>query len=203
MEEGARATAVHQDPYRIVNPAQDNSAYERQLQQIEQERQSNIQNSTSDAVLNNALKNQRDAQLYERENAIVTGINQNNINRQYRLAENATAQNKIDTDIENDWRLRKAASESAIGQLEGQRNLLTGKNISNLMMWIKRGIVKDNEKLDAASAFALSQKQLKEKKQFFINNFPKYYEEYNALPENEKLKYTDVSDYIQIKYPND
>ena len=70
-------------------------------------------------------------------------------------------------------------------------------------MWIKRGIAKDNEKLDTAGAFALSQKQLKQKNQFFIINFPQYYEEYNALPESEKLKYTDISDYIQIKYPAD
>jgi hypothetical protein len=108
----------------------------------------------------------------------------------------------LDTNATNDWLGSKAAAKSAIQQIEGQRQLLNGKNISNLLMWIKHGIAKDNEKLATAGAFALSQKQLKEKNNFFIVNFPELYEEYNALPESEKLKYTDVSEYIQIKYPD-
>lgn len=203
LQRGAQETIIHKQSPTVINPALDNSAYERQLQNIRNERMSNVQDSTSDVVLNNALKNQRDAQLYERESALVSGINQNNVAYQNKLAENATLQNQWDTNVANDWLASKAAGNSAIQQIEGQRQLLNGKNISNLLMWVKRGIAKDNEKLDTAGAFALSQKQLKQKNQFFIINFPQYYEEYNALPESEKLKYTDISDYIQIKYPAD
>lgn len=203
LQKGAQETIIHKQAPTIVNPTLDNSAYERQLQAIRNERMSNVQDSTSDVVLNNALKNQRDAQLYERENAIVNGINQNNTAYQAKLAENATLQNQLDTNVANDWLGSKAAANSAIQQIEGQRQLLNGKNISNLLMWIKHGVSKDVEKLDTAGAFALSQKQLKEKNQFFIVNFPERYEEYNLLPESEKLKYTDVSDYIQTKYPTE
>jgi hypothetical protein len=40
------------------------------LQAIREERMANSMNPTSDIVVNNALKNQRDAQLYQRENSI-------------------------------------------------------------------------------------------------------------------------------------
>jgi hypothetical protein len=102
LQKGAEETILHKLSPDVVDPALDNSAYERQMQAIRNERMANTQNGTSDAVLNDALKNQRDAQLYERENAIITGINQNNAAYQAKLAENATIQNQLDTNATND-----------------------------------------------------------------------------------------------------
>lgn len=201
MREGANATIIHKQSPRIVNAALDNSAYERQLQNIREERMSNPINSTSDQVLNNALKNQRDAQLYERENAVMTGINQNTANYNAQLAENMTRQNITDAEVENDYLTSVGAAKSAIGQIKAQENFLRGKNLSNLLTYGKYAINKDVEKLNTAGEFALSQSQLNEKKQFFIRNFSDLYSEYNGLPSDEKLKYQDLADYIQIKYP--
>lgn len=203
LRRGAEATEVHKQPYQVVTAPTDNSAYERQLQNIRNERMSNEQASTSDTVLNDALKNQKDAKLYERENTVMSSINQNNAVGQARDAEARTIQNQIDSTVANDWLASKAASNSAAEQIEGQRQLLRGKNISNLLMWIKRGIASDKEKLDTAGEFALSQAQLKAKHDFFVTNFPDAYTEYNTLPPEEKLKYTDIADFIQIKYPQD
>jgi hypothetical protein len=63
---------------------------------------SNEQNGTADPILNNALKNQKDAKLYENENAVMVGLNQNNAAYQGRLAENETIQNQVDTGVANE-----------------------------------------------------------------------------------------------------
>ena len=199
QREGAQP--VYKQAPRIVTAPLDNSTYERQLQNIQQERMAIDKNPTNDVVLNNTLENQKDAQLYEKENAIMSGINQNTVTHGVQYAENQTRQNALDTETANEGIVSEASAKAARAQLNGQEALLAGKNISNAITYGKYITNQDIEKLDTAGKAALSRAQLYEKNQFFVKNYPDLYKEFNSLSPSEKLKYTDIADYIQINYP--
>ena len=186
----------------LQTPVLDNSAYERQLQQVQEERMQNGPNPTSDVVLNNALKNQRDAQLYQRENSIMTGINQNIAAHNATATEiaNQNAQNEIT--VANHNSDSHAAAEAAKEQITAQENLLAGKSIDNYLYEMEYGISKDQELLRNASTWKLAKEHERQLNSFYAANASEAVSAYNALSPDQKLQYTGVRDYLERMDPN-
>lgn len=110
------AGRVDKQAVRLNAPRIDNPSLDRALQQIQSERMIGIKPVTSDLVMNNALQNQREAQLYNRERDIVgqrSAFDWDAKNRVLEI-ENQNRANEIETT--NDNAMRRAAINSAIKQ---------------------------------------------------------------------------------------
>ena len=181
----------------------DNPALDRQLQQIQSERMLGVKPVTSDVVTNNAIQNQREAQLYDRERDIVNQRSQFDWNAQKENTgiENQNIINAVQTANSN--RARTASINSALKQQDMEHTLRRGQSWENLGLEIQNNIKKD---LDYVNSYNRSQYAEELQKQYdteFDSKFKGARAQYNNLSATEAAKYTDLEDYVRTTRPDE
>lgn len=188
----------------ILNaPRNDNPTLDRALQQVQLERMAGIKPVTSDVIANNALWNQREDQLWNRERDIIGQRSAFDWDVKNRILEieNQNLANQIET--ANDNAMRRAAINSAIKQQAMELTQRRGQSWENLGLEIQNNLQKDrNVMLNYNKAQYAKQLQ-----SGYDNKFDEYFPgaraEYNALPVEEAAKYTDLEDYVRRTRQND
>lgn len=182
----------------ILNaPRNDNPTLDRALQQVQLERMAGIKPVTSDVIANNALWNQREGQLWNRERDIIGQRSAFDWDVKNRILEieNQNLANQIET--ANDNAMRRAAINSAIKQQAMELTQRRGQSWENLGLEIQNNLQKDrNVMLNYNRAQYAKQLQ-----SGYDNKFDQYFPgaraAYNALPAEEAAKYTDLEDYVR------
>ena len=188
----------------ILNaPRNDNPTLDRALQQVQLERMAGVKPVTSDVVANNALWNQREGQLWNRERDIIGQRSAFDWDVKNRILEieNQNLANQIAT--ANDNAMRRAAVNSAIKQQAMELTQRRGQSWENLGLEIQNNLQKDrNVMLNYNRAQYAKQLQ-----SGYDNKFDQYFPgaraAYNALPVEEAAKYTDLEDYVRRTRQND
>lgn len=188
----------------ILNaPRNDNPTLDRALQQVQLERMAGVKPVTSDVIANNALWNQREGQLWNRERDIIGQRSAFDWDVKNRILEieNQNLANQIET--ANDNAMRRAAINSAIKQQAMELTQRRGQSWENLGLEIQNNLQKDrNVMLNYNRAQYAKQLQ-----SGYDNKFDQYFPgaraEYNALPVEEAAKYTDLEDYVRRTRQND
>ena len=188
----------------ILNaPRNDNPTLDRALQQVQLERMAGVKPVTSDVVANNALWNQREGQLWNRERDIIGQRSAFDWDVKNRILEieNQNLANQIET--ANDNAMRRAAINSAIKQQAMELTQRRGQSWENLGLEIQNNLQKDrNVMLNYNRAQYAKQLQ-----SGYDNKFDQYFPgaraAYNALPVEEAAKYTDLEDYVRRTRQND
>lgn len=188
----------------ILNaPRNDNPTLDRALQQVQLERMAGVKPVTSDVVANNALWNQREGQLWNREHDILGQRSAFDWDIKNRILEieNQNLANQIET--ANDNAMRRAAVNSAIKQQAMELTQRRGQSWENLGLEIQNNLQKDrNVMLNYNRAQYAKQLQ-----SGYDNKFDQYFPgaraAYNALPVEEAAKYTDLEDYVRRTRQND
>ena len=188
---------------RYVYPTLDLSAEERQKLMLQEQRASNNPSFTSDPTALMAYKNQRNAQIDNSLNSVFSEESQKTDTYNQRVNEITNQQLQLDAQYANHNSDSIAASNAAQELHKAEGDLLKGQNFRNFMTYIKYLANKDVEKLDTASEYGLSQWYDDQKTQLFNREVPNIVTEYNALTPQEKLNYSDLSEYIQTKYPTE
>lgn len=182
----------------ILNaPRNDNPTLDRALQQVQLERMAGVKPVTSDVIANNALWNQREGQLWNRERDIIGQRSAFDWDVKNRILEieNQNLANQIAT--ANDNAMRRAAINSAIKQQAMELTQRRGQSWENLGLEIQNNLQKDrNVMLNYNRAQYAKQLQ-----NGYDNKFDEYFPgaraAYNALPVEEAAKYTDLEDYVR------
>lgn len=182
-------------------PRQDSPALDRQLQQVRLERMAGIKPVTSDLIANNALWNQRESQLYNRENDIVGKQSQ----FQWDAAKeglnimNQNLANQVATANEN--RAKTAAINSAIKQQAMELTQRRGQSWENLGLEIQNNLKKDK---DVMLNYGKAQEQARLQKEYdrTIDQIfgTQARTDYMSLSADEAANYTDYDDYLNKKY---
>ena len=153
--------------------------------------------STSDLVANNALWNQREDQLWNREQDIIGQQSQFGWNAQREAMNimNQNLANQIET--ANDNAMRRAAVNSAIKQQAMELTQRRGQSWENLGLEIENNLKKD---LDIMTDYRKSQEKSRLQK-VYDNNIDSIFgaearNKYRSLSADEAAKYTDFEDYL-------
>ena len=186
----------------LVHPILDLSAEERQKQMLQEQRAENNPSFTSDATALMAYKNQRNAQIDNSLNTVFASESQKADTYNQRDNEIQNQQLQLDAQYANHTSDSIAASMAAQELHRAEGDLLRGQNFRNFMTYIKYLNNKDVEKLNSASELGLNQWYDDQKEQLFNRIVPEIVTEYNSLTPEQKLNYTDLSEYIQTKYPS-
>ena len=186
----------------LVHPILDLSAEERQKQMLQEQRAENNPSFTSDATALMAYKNQRNAQIDNYLNTVFASESQKADTYNQRDNEIQNQQLQLDAQYANHTSDSIAASMAAQELHRAEGDLLRGQNFRNFMTYIKYLNNKDVEKLNSASELGLNQWYDDQKEQLFNRIVPEIVTEYNSLTPEQKLNYTDLSEYIQTKYPS-
>ena len=188
----------------ILNaPRNDNPTLDRALQQVQLERIAGIKPVTSDVIANNALWNQREGQLWNRERDIIGQRSAFDWDIKNRILEIENQNLANQTETANDNAMRRAAINSAIKQQAMELTQRRGQSWENLGLEIQNNLQKDrNVMLNYNRAQYAKQLQ-----SGYDNKFDEYFPgaraEYNALPVEEAAKYTDLEDYVRRTRQND
>lgn len=184
-------------------PRQDSPALDRQLQQIRLERMAGIKPVTSDLIANNALWNQRESQLYDRENDIVGKQSQ----FQWDAAKeglnimNQNLANQVATANEN--RAKTAAINSAIKQQAMELTQRRGQSWENLGLEIQNNLQKDKNTILNYGKIKEQARLQKEYDRIIDQIFgTQARTDYMSLSADEAANYTDYDDYLNKKYNN-
>ncbi len=197
------AARFHELPVRLHAPRIDNPALDRALQQIQSERMQGMKPVTSDLIANNALLNQREGQLWDREQSIIGQRSQSDWEAKKEVLNvmNQNQMNEISTANSN--RARDASINSALYNPELQYIQRRGQSIENLGLEIQNNIKRDrNIILDYRRQLEL------QRQTDILNNkldqlFPNARRAYALLSEDEKLNYTDYTDFLRKTYPDE
>lgn len=195
------AGRFNEQPAVLNTPRNDNPALDRALQQIQSERMAGVKPVTSDLIANNAILNQREAQLWDREQNIIGQRSQADWEAK-KQALNIMNQNIVNqTTTANSNRARNAAINSALYNPELEFIQRRGQSIENLGLEIQNNIKQDR------NIMLNHQRDLElQKETNILNNkldamFPGARKEYDLLSDDEKLNYTDYADFLRKKYP--
>ncbi len=195
------AARFNELPVQLNTPRNDNPALDRALQQVRSERMAGIKPVTSDVIANNAIANQREAQLYDREQNITTQRSQADWEAKKEALNimNQNIANQISTANQN--RARNASIDSALYNPELEYLQRKGQSIENLGLEIQNNIKQDRNVILNYE----KQKEIERQSDIFNRKldtlFPGARAEYNGLGVDEKAKYVDFEDYIRRKYP--
>jgi hypothetical protein len=181
----------------------DNPVIDRALRQINEERSFGVKPTTSNQIANAAIKMQRDAQLYDRENNLIANaadayqqralenlnISNQNISNATQIANQNTARrasiNSMMYNPDLEYLLRRDASNQA-ATLEMQRNIRNDRAI--MTSYMKRQ----------------QQQQLTDKYNSYIDDlFPGARAQYEDLSAEDSAKYYDFEDYLKRTRPDD
>ena len=194
------AARFNESPVVLNTPRNDNPALDRALQQVQSERMAGVKPVTSDVIANNAIQNQREAQLYDREQDLVYQRSKADWEAKKEALNimNQNIANQITTTNQN--RARNASINSALYNPELEYIQRRGQSIENLGLEIQNNIKQDrNTMLNYAK-----QKEVERQTEILNRNldsiFPGARAEYNALPFSEKSKYADLEEYLRTKY---
>lgn len=195
------AGRFNEQPVVLNTPRNDNPALDRALQQIQSERMAGVKPVTSDLIANNAILNQREAQLWDREQNIIGQRSQADWEAK-KEALNIMNQNIVNqTTTANSNRARNAAINSALYNPELEFIQRRGQSIENLGLEIQNNIKQDR------NVILNHQRDLElQKETNILNNkldamFPGGRRAYDLLSDDEKLNYTDYADFLRKKYP--
>ena len=195
------AGRFNEQPVILNTPRNDNPALDRALQQIQSERMAGVKPVTSDLIANNAILNQREAQLWDREQNIIGQRSQADWEAK-KEALNIMNQNIVNqTTTANSNRARNAAINSALYNPELEFIQRRGQSIENLGLEIQNNIKQDR------NVILNHQRDLElQKETNILNNkldamFPGGRRAYDLLSDDEKLNYTDYADFLRKKYP--
>ena len=191
------AGRVDKLPTVLNTPRQDSPALDRQLQQVHLERMAGIKPITSDVVANQALWNQREGQLWNREQDVIGQQSQFGWNAQREAMNimNQNLANQIET--ANDNAMRRAAVNSAIKQQAMELTQRRGQSWENLGLEVENNLKKD---LDVMTNYRKSQEASRLQK-IYDNNIDSIFgaearNKYRGLSADEAAKYTDYDDYL-------
>lgn len=194
------AARFNESPVVLNTPRNDNPALDRALQQVQSERMAGVKPVASDVIANNAIQNQREAQLYDREQNLVYQRSKADWEAKKEALNimNQNIANQITTTNQN--RARNASINSALYNPELEYIQRRGQSIENLGLEIQNNIKQDrNTMLNYAK-----QKEVERQTEILNRNldsiFPGARAEYNALPFSEKSKYADLEEYLRTKY---
>lgn len=195
------AGRFNEQPAVLNTPRNDNPALDRALQQIQSERMAGVKPVTSDLIANNAILNQREAQLWDREQNVIRQRSQADWEAK-KEALNIMNQNIVNqTTTANSNRARNAAINSALYNPELEFIQRRGQSIENLGLEIQNNIKQDR------NVILNHQRDLElQKETNILNNrldamFPGGRKAYDLLSDDEKLNYTDYADFLRKKYP--
>lgn len=191
------AGRVDKLPVTLNAPRTDSPALDRQLQQVHLERMAGIKPATSDVIANNAIANQREAQLYNRENDIIGQQSQFGWNAQRELTNimNQNLANQIET--ANDNAMRRAAIDSAIKEQAMALTQRRGQSWENLGLEIQNNLKKDRDiMLDYNRS-----KEAARLQNVYDENIDSLFgaearTKYRGLSADDAAKYTDFDDYL-------
>ena len=184
-------------------PRQDSPALDRQLQQIRSERMAGIKPVTSDLIANNALQNERESKLYDRENDVIGKQSQFEWNAAKEALDvmNHNIANQVA--VANSNRARTAAINSAIKQQDMELTQRRAQSWENLGLEIQNNLKKDK---DVILNYNKTQEQIRLQKEYdkTLDNIfgAKARNDYNSLGATEAANYTDYEDYLSQKYPD-
>ena len=191
------AGRVDKLPTVLNTPRQDSPALDRQLQQVHLERMAGIKPATSDLIANQALWNQREGQLWNREQDIIGQQSQFGWNAQREAMNimNQNLANQIET--ANDNAMRRAAVNSAIKQQAMELTQRRGQSWENLGLEVENNLKKD---LDVMTNYRKSQEASRLQK-IYDNNIDSIFgaearNKYRGLSADDAAKYTDYDDYL-------
>lgn len=191
-------TPVEADLARTDNPVLD-----RALRQVNEERMSGMKPVTSDAVVNEALKRQRDSQLLNRERDLITSLSESYQQKELENL-NISNQNKANRTLTaNQNAARNASINSALYNPELE--YLLRRDASNQAATIE---LQNNLKQDRATMLELAKSQYQTKLTNDYNNnvdllFPGARAAYNNLSATEAAKYYDFEDYLKQTRPDE
>lgn len=188
----------------ILNaPRNDNPTLDRALQQVQLERMAGVKPVTSDVIANNALWNQREGQLWNRERDIIGQRSAFDWDVKNRILEieNQNLANQIAT--ANDNAMRRAAINSAIKQQAMELTQRRGQSWENLGLEIQNNLKKDRDVMLNYNRAQYAKQLQSDYDNKFDQYFPGARAAYNALPVEEAAKYTDLEDYVRRTRQND
>lgn len=200
-KQSINAARFNEQPVRINTARTDSPELDRALQQVKSERMQGLKPVTSDLIANNALYNQREAQLYNRENQIVGQRSQYQRNMDLKNLDimNQNIQNEVT--VANNNRARTASINSALYNPDLEYIQRRGQSIENLGLEIQNNIKKDIDLITSHNKLA-KQKEISDATDKFIDTLaPGLRATYNNLPYSERIKYTDFLDYLERTDP--
>ena len=177
-------------------PTNDNPALDRQLQQVRLERMAGVKPVTSDLIANNALWNQREAQLYDRENDIISKRSAFDwdVKREALNIMNQNLANQITTHNSN--LARQKAIDAAIEQQK--LDFIERQNMSrqNMLMELSNNVMNDRKALLSYNQSVFADRQSRDYDAFLRKNFSDAATAYANLPYAQRAAYADLEDYI-------
>ncbi len=197
------AGRVDKLPTVLNTPRGDNPALDRALQQVQLERMAGIKPVTSDVVANNALWNQREGQLWNRERDIIGQRSAFDWDVKNRILEieNQNLANRVAT--ANDNAMRRAAVNSAVKQQAMELTQRRAQSWENLGLEFQNNIKSDINVINDYN----QRQEIKRQADIFNSRldsiFPGARAKYNGLSDEESAKYNDFEDYVRKNYPTE
>jgi len=177
-------------------PVMTNPTLDRQLQQVHLERMAGMKPVTSDLIANNALWNQREGQLYDRENDIYgkQSAFQWDAAREGMNIMNQNLANQIK--VANDNRARSAALNSAIEQQKMAFIQMLNQSRQNALYEVQNNVANDRKTMLAYAQNQHNQQLQRDYDSYLRRTYSDAASKYATLDYAERSKYTDLEDYI-------
>lgn len=198
------AGRYHETPVTMNTPDINNPILDRALSQNNQERQIGVKQVGSDWVTQNALSNQRERQLWDREQSLIGQRSQfdSDIKKEVLNIQNQNILNHINTANSN--RARDAAIDSAKLQQDMIHTQQRAQSFDNLGLEIQNNLMKDRQTMLNYNRSVLAQKLDDDYNREIDNIFStEARNKYNSLSPDEAMKYMDYDDYLRRNYPNE
>lgn len=203
-KEALNAARFSEQPVTLNTPDSNNPTYDRALNQLNSERVIGVKPVTSDLVTNNALSNQREAQLWDRENTLLGQRSQydHDIKNEILNIQNQNNANYINTTNQN--AARTASINSAIKQQDMELTQRRSQSWENLGLEMQKNLYKDRQTMLNYNRTLEAQRLEKEYDRNIDALFPVGARaKYLGLPPAEAAKYYDFEDFLRVNFPDD
>jgi len=182
-------------------PVMTNPTLDRQLQQVHLERMAGIKPVTSDLIANNALWNQRESQLYDRENDIYgkQSAFQWDVAREGLNTMNQNLANQVK--VANENKARSAALNSAIEQQKMAFIQMLNQSRQNALLEVQNNVMNDRKTMLAYEQNQYNQQLQRDYDSYLRSTYSDAASKYATLDYAERSKYTDLEDYILRNVP--
>lgn len=182
-------------------PVMTNPTLDRQLQQVHLERMAGMKPVTSDLIANNALWNQREGQLYDRENDIYSKQSafQWDAAREGLNIMNQNLANQIK--VANDNRARSASLNSAIEQQKMAFIQMLNQSRQNALLEVQNNVMNDRKTMLAYEQNQYNQQLQRDYDSYLRRVYSDAAYDYSKLDYAERSKYNDLEDYILRNVP--
>ena len=182
-------------------PVMTNPTLDRQLQQVHLERMAGMKPVTSDLIANNALWNQREGQLYDRENDIYgkQSAFQWDAAREGLNIMNQNLANQIK--VANDNRARSASLNSAIEQQKMAFIQMLNQSRQNALLEVQNNVMNDRKTMLAYEQNQYNQQLQRDYDSYLRRVYSDAAYDYSKLDYAERSKYNDLEDYILRNVP--